>query len=99
MALGAPGGVKVPAGTSTADLTVVFGMSSLVRWEHVGAADITDGTTEQAAQRNNRVRKVMTCARLSAAARAPPGRIAGPSFRHPASAARWAAKFLPRTRG
>ena len=72
MDFAAPGGVNAPAETSTADVTVVFGMISLVRLEHVGAAEINDGTTEQAAQRNNRVRRV------------PPGRISVQSFRHPA---------------
>jgi hypothetical protein len=33
--LPAPEGMNAPAGTSTADVTVVFGMMSLVRLEHV----------------------------------------------------------------
>ena len=53
MDLAAPGGVNAPADTSTADVTAVFGMISLVRLEHVGAAVATEGTSEQAAQRNS----------------------------------------------
>jgi hypothetical protein len=53
----APGGVNAPAETSTADVTAVFGMISLVRLEHVGAAVTTEGTSEQAAHRNNRVER------------------------------------------
>jgi hypothetical protein len=52
MDLAAPGGVKAPAETSTADVTAVFGMISAVRLEHVGAAVIIEGTREQAAHRN-----------------------------------------------
>jgi hypothetical protein len=38
-----PGGVNGPAETSTAEVTVVFGMISLVRVEQVGAAVMTAG--------------------------------------------------------
>jgi hypothetical protein len=55
MDLAAPGGVNAPAETSTADVTAVFGMISLVRLEHVGAAVTTEGTSEHAAHRNDLV--------------------------------------------
>jgi hypothetical protein len=55
MDLAAPGGVNTPAETSMAEVTAVFGMISVVRLEHVGAAVITRGTREQAAHRNNLV--------------------------------------------
>ena len=55
MDLAAPGGVNAPADTSTADVTAVFEMISLVRLEHVGAAVVTDATSEQAAHRNHLV--------------------------------------------
>ena len=55
MDLAAPGSVNGPAETSTADVTAVFGMISLVRLEHVGAAVNTAGTREHAAHRNNLV--------------------------------------------
>jgi len=66
MVLAAPGGINAPAATSTADVTVVFGMMSCVRLEHVGAAVITGGTREHAVHRNNRGRDIITLARLSA---------------------------------
>ena len=69
MDLVAPGGVNAPAGTSTAEVTAVFGMISVVRLEHVGAAVITVGTRDQAAHRNNLVKEVVTFARLSDAQR------------------------------
>ena len=69
MDLAAPGGVNAPAETSTADVTSVFGMISLVRLEHVGAAVITVGTRDHAAHRNNLVKAVITFARLSDAQR------------------------------
>jgi hypothetical protein len=69
MDLAVPGGVNTPAETSTAEVTAVFGMISLVRLEHVGAAVITRGTREQAAHRNNLVNEVITFARLSDAQR------------------------------
>jgi hypothetical protein len=55
MDLAAPGGVNAPAETSTAEVTVVFGMISVVRLEHVGAAVSTWGTREQATNRTNLV--------------------------------------------
>jgi hypothetical protein len=48
-----------PADTSTAKVTVVFGMIRLVRLEHVGAAVTTAGTREQAAHRNRLVKEVI----------------------------------------
>jgi len=60
MDLAAPGGVNAPAETSTAEVTTVFGMISLVRLEHVGAAVTTAGMREQAAHRNNLVVKGAT---------------------------------------
>ncbi len=60
MDLAAPGGVNAPAETSTAEVTTVFGMISLVRLEHVGAAVTTAGMREQAAHRNNLVKEVIT---------------------------------------
>jgi len=57
MDLAAPGGVNAPAETSTADVTAVFGMISRLRLEHVGAAVSTDGTSEEAAHRNNLVER------------------------------------------
>src|SRR6266550_2478356 len=56
MDLAAPGGVNAPAETSTADVTVVFGMVSLVRFEHMGAAVIAGRTTEQARQTSQWIR-------------------------------------------
>ena len=70
MDLAAPGGVNAPAGASTADVMSVFGMISLVRLHHLGAAVITGGIRGPAAHRNNRAREVMTFTRLSAPARA-----------------------------
>jgi hypothetical protein len=60
MDLAAPGGIKAPAATSTADITAVFGMISLLRLEHVGAAIITGGTREQAEHRKKRGKDVIT---------------------------------------
>jgi hypothetical protein len=59
MDLAAPGGVNAPAETSTAEVTAVLGMISLVRLEHVGAAGTTEGTREQAPHRNNLVKEVL----------------------------------------
>jgi len=52
----APGGGNAPAETSKADVTVVFGMMSLVRFEHVGAAVIVGTTSEQARQMSKWIR-------------------------------------------